>query len=121
MKGQPLRRITAAHWAANRRNETEVLFEFLKRETEAETRERGHECGHQFTITVTSRGHYGLAGVGGAEDPAGGSYMCEDADYESEVPMTLTVRAHDLQAALLKAASHGLADWKWEGRDDDGD
>jgi hypothetical protein len=107
----PERRITAAHWAANRRNETEVLFEFLKRETEAETRERDHECGHQFTITAHSRGHYG------APD---GSH--EDAhDDGKDIPMTITVRAHDLQAALLRAAAHPLADWKWAGNDEDHD
>src|SRR5438132_11130610 len=96
---QTVSRITAAQWSAERGQQAETLFEFLQRETEAEQRERGHECGHQFTISVTSRGHYGLIHA-----ETGELERCDDADWDG-TPMTLTVRAHDLQAALLRAAS----------------
>ncbi|WP_024817079.1 hypothetical protein [Arthrobacter sp. 31Y] len=105
-------KITSEQWAVHRRKETELLFEFLKRETEAQSRERGHYCGHQFTISVTSRGHYGLL------DETGRIARCDDADWDGE-PFTITVRAHDLQAALLRAASHSLNDWQWEGHDEE--
>lgn len=101
-------KITAAQWREQRRRETETLFEFVQREQAAEKRERGHDCGHQFTITVTCHGHYGT--------PEGHF----DAEYDgADLPMTLTVRAHDLQAALLRAASHNLPDWSGLEEDDD--
>jgi hypothetical protein len=106
--------ITSAQWALHRRKETELVFEFLKRETETEKRERGHECGHQFTISVTSRGHYGLLGEDGKLE------RCEDADWDGAL-MTITVRAHDLPAALLRAASHSLGDWDMGDRDAEGE
>lgn len=94
--------VTAAHWHATVDTEAKVLFEFIASEMKAEKREFGHDCGHQFTITVTSRGHYGIGEPG--KD-------CVDADYDSK-PMTLTVRANNLRDALLRAASHRLVDWQ---------
>lgn len=100
--------VTAAHWNATVRTEAGVLFEFIEQQMKAESRERGHDCGHQFTITVTSRGHYGA--------PDGTHH--DAADNGADLPLTLTVRAHNLRDALLRAASHGLADWS--GWDDEG-
>lgn len=104
------RRVSSAQWAGLRRQQFATLSEYIKREQAAEKRERGHDCGHQFTISVTSRGHYGLGAPG--KD-------CEDANWDGP-PLTLTVRAHDLQAALLRAATHELRDWKGLEDDDEG-
>jgi len=105
-------KITSEQWAVHRRKEAETLFQFQQREIAAREQERGHDCGHQFTISVTSRGHYGLLGEDGKLE------RCDDANWDGE-PWTITVRASDLPAALLRAASHDLNDWEWAGRDED--
>lgn len=105
-------KITAEQWAFHRRKEAETLFQFQQREIAAREQERGHDCGHQFTITVTSRGHYGLL------DDEGKLARCDDANWDGE-PWTITVRASDLPAALLRAASLDLNDWQQEGQDEE--
>jgi hypothetical protein len=106
-------KITAEQWAVHRRKEQELLFQFLNREINARERDRGHDCGHQFTISVTSRGHYGLLGEDGKLE------RCDDANWDGE-PWTMTVRASDLPAALLRAASKDLNEWHQEGQDEEG-
>lgn len=105
-------KITAEQWAVHSRKEAETLFQFQQREIAAREQERGHDCGHQFTISITSRGHYGLLGDDGK------LARCDDANWDGE-PWTITVRANDLPAALLRAASKGLNEWHQEGQDEE--
>lgn len=98
------RRIAPFWWQSLGRNFDNVDHEFIKRALAAEKKETGHECGHRFEISVRSAGHYGIAGRG----PESHS----DAPYfESDVPMVVEVRAHNLRDALLVAATLPLNDW----------
>ena len=91
-------------WGSLSSNFEKVDREFIKRALAAEQAEKGHECGHRFEISVRSAGHYGIAGEG----PEAHS----DAPYfEDDVPMVVAVRAHNLWAALLVAATLQLNDW----------
>jgi hypothetical protein len=91
-------------WGSLSRNFDNVDREFIKRALAAEQAETGHECGHRFEISVRSAGHYGIAGEG--------SESHSDAPYfESDVPMVVEVRAHNLRDALLVAATLPLNDW----------
>lgn len=86
-------------------DETYELADNLDRDAHrAEDARMGHECGHQFTISVTSLGHYGLADQGPESH--------EDAKANPEpVHFTRTVRAHNLASALRRAAQGGLVAW----------
>lgn len=95
-------RIKAASWwnTANKSFEN-IIMESLRRAQQAELAEEGHECGHQFTIQITMRGHSSGAG----DDPTHG-----DAQY-ADTLVPVVVRAHDLRSALLLAAAKPLGAW----------
>jgi hypothetical protein len=80
-----------------------VIREFLGKAQAAELAEKGHDCGHEFTITVASRGH--SSGVVGEEPP-----IHSDANY-TDTMEPVTVRAHNLRDALLLAAAEPLSSW----------
>jgi hypothetical protein len=65
--------------------------------------------GHTFAISVRSRSSYAI--VGEAHH--------HDADWMGERPITLTVRAWSLPAAMQTAARASLNDWTGWGEDDD--
>lgn len=69
----------------------------------AEQQEKGHDCGHEFTVTVTSRGH--SSGIYGEPDSPH-----SDANY-ADTMRPVTVRAHNLRDALLLAAAEPLSSW----------
>jgi hypothetical protein len=73
-----------------------------------ELKDLGHECGHQFTITVSSVGHYGIAGEG----PESHKDAVPFEDDDIFIPVT--VRAHNLSDALRKAATLPLSVWMAE-------
>lgn len=98
-------RISSAQWwRAVGQNFDNVAREFIKRALAAGKAETGHECGHEFVITVSSRLH-----ISGAGDHA-------DADW-SDTYEPVTVRAHNLRDALLVAATRPFGDWFAEGED----
>ena len=103
MKRKP---IPAAQWWRNA-SETfnKVVAEYLAMAKRAELRDEGHNCGHEFTITAVSRGHYTVVGDPTHKDApewAAGDYV---------PTMTTRVRAHNLRDALLLAAAEPLAEW----------
>lgn len=103
-------RIKAARWWNTAHTTFQnIIVESLRRAVIAEKAETGHECGHEWTIVVASRGHYG---VGGSEEHS-------DADY-SDTYEPVVVRAHDLRAALLLAAAKPLDAWFPEETEGDG-
>lgn len=63
----------------------------------------GHECGHEWVISVISRGH--SSGV--TEDP---SSKHSDSGYSEELT-PVKVRAHDLRSALRKASYLPLSEF----------
>jgi hypothetical protein len=69
----------------------------------------GPDDGHTFVISVRSRGSYKV--VGEAHH--------HDADWMNERPLTLTVRAWSLPAAMRAAALVGLNDWEGWGEPDE--
>jgi hypothetical protein len=85
-----------------------VADEMRAKADEWELKELGHDCGHQFTITITDVGHYGIAGEGPESH--------KDAGYSGE-PRSVTVRAHNLNDALRKAAALPLDKWFEEAED----
>jgi hypothetical protein len=96
--------IPAAFWWQSAGNDFErVIREFLARAKAADLRDAGHDCGHEFTVTVTMRGH--SSGVVGEEPPTH-----SDANYEDTM-RPVTVRAHNLRDALLLAAAEPLSSW----------
>lgn len=96
-------RIPASFWWGSLDNTFErVCREFISRARAAEKAEKGHECGHQFEITVRSADHGGIVGQG-PESHIDGYFM--------DAMRPVTVRAHNLRDALLAAASLPLADW----------
>ena len=102
MKRQP---IPAAQWWRNASEAFRVVAECLAMAKRAELRDEGHNCGHEFTITAVSRGHYTVVGDPTHRDAP----ECVAGDY---VPtMTTKVRAHNLRDALLLAAAEPLAEW----------
>lgn len=78
-----------------------IIMESIRRAVAAEKAETGHDCGHEWTFVVTSRGHSSGAG----DDPTH-----SDANY-TDTYEPVTVRAHNLQAALLRAAAMPLSAW----------
>lgn len=88
-----------------------VVREFLTRAKAADLKATGHDCGHEWTITVSSRGHYGIA----HEGPESHS----DANYADEM-RPIVVRAHNLRDALLLAAAEPLGSWLEDEEDEDG-
>ena len=80
-----------------------VAAQMLARAKAAEQQEKGHDCGHEFTITVTSRGH--SSGIHGVPDSPH-----IDANY-TDTMQPVTVRAHNLRDALLLAAAEPLSSW----------
>lgn len=96
--------IPAAFWWRSAGDDFEkVIREFLARAKAGDLRETGHDCGHEFTITVSSRGH--SSGIAGDVDSAH-----SDANY-SDVMRPVVVRAHNLRDALLLAAAEPLSSW----------
>ena len=100
------RRIEQMRIAASRQDK--VADEMRALADEWELKELGHDCGHQFTITYTDVGHYGIAGEGPESH--------KDAGYSGE-PRSVTVRAHNLNDALRKAAALPLDKWFEEAED----
>lgn len=92
------RPIAAQWWHSLLQNFDNVAREFIKRAQAAEKAETGHECGHEFVITVSSRLH-----ISGPGDHT-------DADWSDNL-RPVTVRAHNLRAALLVAAARPLGEW----------
>ena len=90
-------------WASAGQTFDSTIREFLKRAKAGDLRERGHDCGHEWTITVTSRGH--SSGVVGEDPP-----VHSDANYTDPL-RPVTVRAHNLRDALLLAAAEPLSSW----------
>ena len=102
VKRQP---IPAAQWWRNASEAFKVVAEYLAMAKRAELRDEGHNCGHEFTITAASRGHYTVVGDPTHKDAperAAGDYV---------PTMTTKVRAHNLRDALLLAAAEPLAEW----------
>ena len=109
MKRQP---IPAAQWWHNASETFKIVAEYLAKAKRAELRDVGHDCGHEFTITAVTRGHYTLVGDSTHKDApewAAGDYM----------PMTIKVRAHNLRDALLLAAAEPLAEWVMPDEDEE--
>lgn len=93
-------------WSALRNTMDDIAKYYVRYAQEAELREKGHECGHQFIITTTSIMHSGITGEGPESH--------RDAQPDPEpIFMQLEVRAHDLQAALVIAACAPLAEWRY--------
>jgi hypothetical protein len=108
------RKATAAFWWRCAGDTFEkVLKEYLTRAKAADLSEKGHDCGHEFTITVSSRGH--SSGIFGEPDSPH-----SDANY-SDSHRPVTVRAHNLRDALLLAAAQPLSAWFDEDEDEDED
>ena len=108
MKCQP---ISAAQWWRNASETFRVVAEYLAMAKRAELRDEGHNCGHEFTITAVSRGHYvGDTTHKDAPEPAAGDYV---------PTLTTKVRAHNLRDALLLAAAEPLAEWVIDGGEDE--
>ena len=99
-----MNRIWASFWWQSLSNTFEtVCREFIAKAQKAERDEKGHDCGHEFTITIESRGH--SSGIYGEPDSPH-----SDADY-TNTSGPVTVRAHNLRDALLVAAALPLSDW----------
>ena len=91
--------VKAAHWWRSLGDSFDkVDREMIRDAQQAEVRDTGHECGHEFAVTVTSRLH--TSGVG----------EHTDADWTGD-PNVVTVRAHNLRDALLVAATLPLGEW----------
>ena len=109
MKRKP---IPAAQWWRNASEAFKVVAGYLDMAKRAELRDVGHDCGHTFTISVVSRGHYTVA-----HDPTHhDAPECAAGDY---MPMTIKVRAHNLRDALLLAAAEPLAEWVMPDEDEE--
>lgn len=65
--------------------------------------------GHTFVISVRSRGSYRIVG----------EEHHHDADWMNERPITLTVRAWSLPAAMQAAAAVGLNNWEGWGEQEE--
>ena len=102
MKRKP---IPAAQWWRNASETFKVVAECLDKAKRAELRDVGHNCGHEFTISVVTRGHYMVVGDPTHHDAP----ECAAGDYLPT--MTIKVRAHNLRDALLLAAAEPLAEW----------
>jgi hypothetical protein len=72
--------------------------EFIAKAQAAEKRVHGHDCGHQFEITVRSALH------------TSGPGEHRDADWWGDSGPVI-VRAHNLRDALLIAAALPLPEW----------
>jgi hypothetical protein len=95
-------------WGSVNTNFTEIITYFLDKAKKAEAREHpDHECGHEWTISITGRGHSSGAG----DDPTH-----SDANY-TDTYKPVTVRAHNLRDALLLAAAKPLTAWFEEEED----
>ena len=101
MKRHP---IPAAQWWHTASGAFAVVAEYLDMAKRAELRDVGHNCGHEFTITVMTRGHYTVVG-----DPT--HHDAPEWAASDYMPMTIKVRAHNLRDALLLAAAEPLAEW----------
>ena len=97
--------ITAAQWWHAASGAFAVVAEYLAMAKRAELRDVGHNCGHEFTISVVTRGHYTVVGDPTHHDAP----ECAAGDYLPT--MTIKVRAHNLRDALLLAAAKPLAEW----------
>ena len=107
-------RIRSTHWLPLIDSAANGLREYMAKQRAAETAERGHECGHVFSIRTTTRGHYSVTGDLEHHDAPEG-----DGD---DMPWTLHVRAHNLRDALLLAALTPLGKWNGpalDGADDE--
>lgn len=109
MKHQP---ITAAQWWHTASGAFAVVSECLAMAKRSELRDVGHNCGHEFTISVVSRGHYTVVG-----DPT--HHDAPEAPAGDYMPMTIKVRAHNLRDALLLAAAEPLAEWVMPDEDEE--
>lgn len=87
------------------RQQSQIVEELLAKADALELKELGHECGHQFTISMHSIGHYGIHGEGPD------SHRDSVDDPEDFPERKVTVRAHDLPSALRKAAALPLIAW----------
>jgi len=98
--------MSSSFWFASARRQDAVADEMRARAEKVQLKEVGHECGHAFTISVTSIGH--SSGVVGEDPP-----VHSDASFYSSDPLphTVTVRAHNLPDALRKAAALPLSEW----------
>jgi hypothetical protein len=97
-------RIRAAVWWNSLSDTFEkACREFIARAQKAEREEKGHDCGHEWTITIESRGH--SSGIYGEPDSPH-----SDANWTS-TSGPVTVRAHNLRDALLVAATLPLNEW----------
>lgn len=105
----PAPRIPASAWWNAVTSQLVPIADAIKLAKRAEHRDLGHECGHEFTITSTVRGHSWV--VGGSPET-----HC-DALQDGDVRFTLKVRASSLRDALLVAAITPLHEWS--GWDDD--
>lgn len=94
--------ITAGQWWEQAARTFVTVTELLRRAQNAELRDQGHECGHQFEVSVRVCGHTGIVGEGPESH--------RDDDWWSE-PSTTTVRAHNQRDALLLAAARPLHEW----------
>ena len=90
-------------WKRARVTFENVVTDYITRARAAETRELGHECGHQFTFTISMVGH--SSGVKGENPP-----VHDDANYASLLK-PVTVRAHSLRDAFLVAATLPMAEF----------
>lgn len=75
-----------------------IVTEYLRRAKKAEQQQTGHDCGHEWTITVESRLH-----TSGPDEHS-------DADWTG-TSGPVTVRAHNLRDALLLAAAEPFSSW----------
>lgn len=97
--------LPAAFWWRNAEDAFEkVVTQMLSKAKAAEAKERGHEFGPEFTITVTVRGHSSGVVSEGPGSPH------SDADYTDQM-QPVTVRAHNLRDALMLAAAEPLGRW----------
>lgn len=76
---------------------------FIAKAQQAERDEKGHDCGHEWTVTIESRAH--SSGIYGEPDSPH-----SDANW-TDNSGPVTVRAHNLRDALLVAAALPLDDW----------
>lgn len=98
-------------WTSAEETFGKVIREYLKKAKAAEIEEQGHDCGHEWTITVQCRGHYRMA-----DDLVTPEHS--DAKYFSTYK-PVVVRAHNLQDALLLAVAEPLQSWFPTRVDDD--
>lgn len=102
--------IPAANWWKGVGDTFRVIAEYLAMAKRAELRDKGHECGHTFRISVEGRLH--SSGVVTDNPPTH-----SDADWWHN-DGTVEVRAHNLRDALLIAATLPVTDWPGLNDDD---